>query len=173
MQCETGSCYGTYAHLYEIGAMGKCTKPLDLGLNMLSNDIKMQIKQLTDTETIILKEIEESIVECGKWPNYILRMFFTKGLKHGSRAILAAFCWFNALHPDLYMTWIGEHGCARDMLAFKEFSTLYCSMKNDQRKWKHTYTWDIITGTYCYLDGVPRIPGETRSKSEQKYEGKV
>ena len=92
---------------------------------MLSKEIVKIVSNLQPIQAEIFNEIQESIGHGSNWPNYILKLFFTKGVTHKSRPMLTAFFWLNALHPSLFMSWITEYHCARDELALKEFATLY------------------------------------------------
>ena len=97
-------------------------------------------------------DIQDLIGAVNLWPLNIRRLFWTKGVQHADRLILAAFVYFNGLNPEVFMEWAEFFGLCGDAEARREFLGVF--KKFSEETGYNLYAYVVARNRYDYLDGT-------------------
>ena len=100
------------------------------------------------------RDIQYIIGEASRWPVMIRRLFWTQGVKHFDRLILATFVLVNGLNPEQFMDWARLMRLGRIEAAYRHFEYLFNTLPDQNKRSLHAY--NTTTNRYEYINGEPR-----------------
>ena len=98
-------------------------------------------------QTLLLQDI---IGDAKYWPQNVMKLFWTKNMKHFDRVILSAFVFVNGLNPDVFMDWLDVIEVSNAIK--NHFSYLLQKFEADPNCYK-LYAWNISMQRYEWLNG--------------------
>jgi len=84
------------------------------------------------------------------WPYRIRHLFWTKGVKHFDRCLVAEFVWINVLNPQVFMEWVDLMGLCSDIAA-RHLINLFELFKTRPYR---LYAYNVHENRYEYIDGT-------------------
>ena len=100
------------------------------------------------------RDIQYIIGEANRWPPRMRRLFWTQGVQHFDRILLATLVLVNGLNPEQFMDWARLMKLGRDESAYRHFDYLFLTIL--LQKSQSLYALNITTGRYEYINGEPR-----------------
>ena len=100
------------------------------------------------------RDIQEIIGDAHKWPAIVRKLFWTQGVKHFDRLILATFVLVNGMNPEQFMDWARLMRLGRDEAAYRHFEYLFRTLPDQNNK--SLYAYNVTTNRYEYINGEPR-----------------
>lgn len=99
-------------------------------------------------------DIQEIIGDASKWPKKIRKLFWTRGVKHFDRILLATFVIVNGLNPVMFTEWARLLDLGNDEAAYRHFEALFKILP--EKCYSGLYAFNITNNRYEYLDGRVR-----------------
>ena len=92
----------------------RVSKRWRIGENVTTLSLKRQIYESW-------RDIQEIIGDASKWPMKIRRLFWTQGVPHFQRILLATFVIVNGLNPEQFLDWARLMHFGSDDAAYRHF----------------------------------------------------
>ena len=84
----------------------------------------------------------------------IRSLFWTQGLTHFQRILLATFVLVNGLNPEQFLDWVRLMNLCKDDHGYKHLEYLFTALP--EKNYQGLYAYNITTNRYEYVNGHPR-----------------
>ena len=99
-------------------------------------------------------DIQEIIGDASKWPKKIRKLFWTRGVKHFDRILLATFVIVNGLNPVMFTERARLLDLGNDEAAYRHFEALFKILP--EKSYSGLYAFNITTAGTSRVDGRVR-----------------
>ena len=99
------------------------------------------------------RDIQDIVGSASLWPYKIRRLFWTEGVQHFDRILLATFVLVNGLNPVVFLEWADLLNLCRDRAARRHFDALFRYLPHRNYT---LYAYNVTMNRYEYLDGRVR-----------------
>ena len=111
------------------------------------------MSDIPDYAYILFDDICNVIGPSNEWLEKILKLFWSRNVKHWDRFLLTTFIVVYRLNPEVFLDWINVIHLARDNAALEELKYLIHTFTTNTSKWNRAYGYNILNHRYEYLRG--------------------
>ena len=111
-----------------------------------------KMSEFPDYAYILFDDICNIIGPSDEWPEGILKLFWSRNVKHWDCFMLCTFVAVNGLNPKVFLEWVDVIQMARCSHSLHEIKSLLKQFTENSDKWSRVYGYHVLNHRYEFVN---------------------